>query len=77
MDLSLETLLSDAGVEPTISSQLVSDGWTISSFREVVSDPMDFTDSLFDELCPGAAFTFAKGLAQERMEECSVELFFF
>ena len=57
MDLSLETLLSDAGVEPTVSNQLVSDGWTISSFREVVSDPTDFTDSLFDELCPGAALS--------------------
>ena len=53
MDSSLETVLSDAGVDPATCSLLVTEGWTTASFREVVSSSHEFSDSLFDELCPG------------------------
>ena len=51
MDISLESVLSDAGVDPALASSLVSDGWTTQSFREVVAHISEFSDSLFEELC--------------------------
>jgi hypothetical protein len=51
MDDSLDTILGNAGVDPTLASSLVSDGWTVTSFRELAASPSDFTDQLFAELC--------------------------
>ena len=51
MDDSLDTILGNAGVDPTLASNLVSDGWTVTSFREIAASPSDFTDQVFAELC--------------------------
>ena len=47
MDSTLETILSDSGVDPALSTALVTDGWTSQSFREVVANVSDFTRSAF------------------------------
>ena len=57
MDNPLETVLSDAGVDPALATALVTDGWTSQSFREIVSTAAEFTDALFDELCPNHQWT--------------------
>jgi len=44
MDDSLDTILGNAGVDPALASNLVSDGWTVTSFREIAASPSDFTD---------------------------------
>ena len=51
MDDSLDTILGNAGVDPALASNLVSDGWTVTSFREIAASPSDFTDQVFAELC--------------------------
>ena len=53
MEASLENVLGDAGVDPTLSTALIADGWNLGSFRDIVSSMSDFTDELFDELSPG------------------------
>ena len=57
MEQSLETVLGDAGVDPATCASLITDGWTIASFREVVDSSHEFSEALFEELCPGAALT--------------------
>ena len=57
MDSPLETILSDSGVDPALTAALVTDGWTSQSFREVVSNVSEFTDQLFEELCPNQPLT--------------------
>ena len=49
---SLESVLGDAGVDPALTASLISDGWGLGSFRDIVSSMSEFTDELFDELSP-------------------------
>ena len=49
METSLQTVFSDAGVDPATCSTLVTEGWTVASFREVVASAHEFSDFLFEE----------------------------
>ena len=53
MDPPLETVLGDAGVDPSLVTALVADGWTTSSYRDIVTSSAEFTDSLYEELSAG------------------------
>ena len=53
----LETTVADAGVDPSLASGIVADGWTLKTFREIASTSVDFTDELFGELCPNDSLT--------------------
>ena len=44
-------------MDPSLASAIVSDGWTIQSYREVAASSTDFSDSLFEELCPNVTLT--------------------
>ena len=57
MEQSLEAVLSEAGVDPALRSSLISDGWTISSFRGIVANSLEFNDTLYEELCAGNPLT--------------------
>ena len=57
MDQPLDTVLGDAGVDPALTTALISDGWTTQSYREVVSSVTDFTEAIFEELCPHNTLT--------------------
>ena len=52
MELQLDSVLGDAGVDPALASTIISEGWTVQSYREVVATVSDFTDAVFEELCP-------------------------
>ena len=67
METSLETVLGDAGVDPATCAALITDGWTIASFREVVDSSHEFSEALFEELCPGVALTPPTLSHQERL----------
>ena len=57
MDQPLDKVLGDAGVDPALTTALISDGWTTQSYREVVSSVTDFTEAIFEELCPHNTLT--------------------
>ena len=52
MELQLDSVFGDAGVDPALASTIISEGWTVQSYREVVATVSDFTDAVFEELCP-------------------------
>ena len=52
MEHQLDSVFGDAGVDPALASSIISDGWTIQSYREIVAAVSDFTDAIFEELCP-------------------------
>ena len=54
---SLESILGDAGVDPALTASLLSDGWGLGSFRDIVSSISEFTDDLFEELSPNQPLT--------------------
>jgi hypothetical protein len=53
----LETVFSDAGIDPHLATPLIAAGWSVNTFRDVVGSVADFTDQLFDDLCPNENLT--------------------
>ena len=54
--LTLEDVLGECGVDPALSSQLASEGWTIQTFSCIVSDVLEM-DSHWQELVPDVELT--------------------
>ena len=51
-DWSLDDILGECGVDPTITASLVAGGWTIENFACVAPDEAAL-DPLRDDLVPG------------------------
>ena len=47
---SFEDLLSECGVDPSLSSQLVQEGWTSQNFALIVNSKSEFTDEIWEQL---------------------------
>ena len=43
---AFEDLLSECGVDPSLSSQLVQEGWTSQNFALIVNSKSEFTDEI-------------------------------
>ena len=54
--LTLEDVLGECGVDPSLASQLASEGWTIQTFSCIVSDVHEM-DSHWQELVPDVELT--------------------
>ena len=47
---AFEDLLSECGVDPSLSSQLVQEGWTSQNFALIVNSKSEFTDEIWEQL---------------------------
>ena len=48
---AFEDVLSECGVDPTLASQLVQEGWTSQNFAMVVNSKEEFNEGIWDQLC--------------------------